>query len=245
MKRILRVIAGCTLLWFVSCSPQSKWTLVPGQHPQSWEKKISYYAAGHFLLFLPEKYGQKDQTWPMILFLHGSGERGTNLELVKKQGPPRMVDTLPDFPFIVVSPQAPGNGTWVPEELNALMEILVHKLAIDRSRIYLTGLSMGGRGTWEFATEYPEWFAAIAPLCGGGDPDRACRLKEVPVWAFHGAQDNVVPIKEQQDMVDALKECGGDVKFTIYPDAGHDVWTKAYAGTALYNWFLEHKKIVK
>jgi DNA gyrase inhibitor GyrI len=102
---------------------------------------------------------------------------------------------------------------------------------------------MGGYGTWEMAMCYPEKFAAIAPICGGGDPYEIKNLKEIPAWVFHGDKDNTVPISEDQTMVDALKECGGNVEFTIYPDGTHDVWTETYNNPELYTWFLSHKKV--
>ena len=101
---------------------------------------------------------------------------------------------------------------------------------------------MGGFGSWDLGTKYPELFAAIAPICGGGNPDRACNMKNIPVWTFHGAKDQVVPIDLTQKMVDALKKCGSDVKLTIYPEAGHDSWTESYNNPELYNWFLSHTK---
>jgi hypothetical protein len=108
--------------------------------------------------------------------------------------------------------------------------------------MYLTGLSMGGFGTWEYAVNYPDRFAAIAPICGGGNPERAWAIRNLPIWVFHGAKDQAVPIKQSEDMVNALKKVGNDVKFTVYPEAGHDSWTETYNNPALYEWFLKHKR---
>ena len=127
------------------------------------------------------------------------------------------------------------------EALNALLDEIVSKYAVDEDRIYLTGLSMGGFGTWSLATAYPERFAALAPICGRGNPEKAHVLKDIPVWVFHGAKDETVPPENSQQMVNALKECGADVQYTIYPDAGHDSWTETYNNPKLYEWFLEHK----
>jgi predicted peptidase len=126
--------------------------------------------------------------------------------------------------------------------LDALLQEILQQLPVDSERVYLTGLSMGGYGTWSFATDHPERFAAIAPISGAGDPDRACLLKHVPIWAFHGGKDPVVYLKDDQDMVDAVRDCGGDAKFTVYPDGGHDVWTQTYDNPELYRWFLEHRR---
>jgi predicted peptidase len=146
------------------------------------------------------------------------------------------------FPFIVVSPQLGGTDAWSSDLIGALLDELIGRLPIDTERVYLTGLSLGGDATWDIACDMPWRFAAVAPVCGMGDPDRACNLKHLPVWAFHGAKDPVVPLKDDQEMVNALKACGGDVQFTIYPDAGHDSWTPTYANPELYNWFLKHRK---
>jgi predicted peptidase len=121
-----------------------------------------------------------------------------------------------------------------------LIDELVQQLAVDANRIYLTGLSRGGHGTWAIAADRPERFAAIAPVCGSADPAKACSLKAVPVWAFHGENDTVVSLASDARMVEAVRACGGDVKFTVYPGVGHDSWTATYANPALYEWFLQH-----
>ena len=169
------------------------------------------------------------------MFLHGAGERGNNLEDLKKQGLPKMIAKGKSFDFIIVSPQCPKD-LWWPEQtdvLIALLDEIEAKYHVDTDRVYLTGLSMGGFGTWTLAAEYPNRFAAIAPICGGSERISGSRLKKVPVWAFHGAKDNTVPLVRSQEMVDAVKRAGGDAKLTIYPDAEHDSWTEAYniAGT--------------
>ncbi len=123
-----------------------------------------------------------------------------------------------------------------------MLDELPARLPVDADRIYLTGLSLGGYGIWNIAIDHPERFAAIAPICGAGESDNACRLKSVPVWAFHGGSDSVVPLKDDQDMVDAVRACGGDVKFTVYPGVDHDAWTQTYANPALYQWFLQHRR---
>lgn len=215
-----------------------------GQQARAFEKTIQKTVACRYLLFLPDGYGRKKQRWPLILFLHGAGERGDDLELVKKHGPPKLVEQGKDFPFIIVSPQCPADRWW-PEKtdvLVALLDQIIQEYEVDTSRIYLTGLSMGGFGAWSLATRYPKRFAAVAPICGGGAPYLADRFKDLPVWAFHGAKDNVVPLQESKRMVDAINAKGGRAKLTVYPDAGHDSWTAAYNNQKLYEWFLEHRR---
>jgi predicted peptidase len=225
------------------CNSSREWTLSVGQHPQSFEKQISRTIGYKFLLFLPKSFDQDPKKrWPLLIFLHGSGESGEDLRKVKVHGPPKLVEKNENFPFIVVSPQNPVGIGWDAEALNALLDDLLAQLPIDEDRVYLTGLSRGGTGTWSFACEHPDRFAAIAPVCGRGYPDAACRLKDVPVWVFHGAKDDIIPLSESKRMLEPLKQCGGDVKFTIYPEANHDAWTETYANHELYSWFLSHKR---
>lgn len=196
-----------------------------------------------YLLYLPPDYDSQEQ-WPLILFLHGMGERGSDLELLKLHGLPRRLAAGDDFPFIIASPQCPITSVW-PEQITPLGALLDHLLAnynIDAKRVYLTGLSMGGYGTWYLAASTPERFAAIAPICGGGIRWMGQRLKDTPAWVFHGDADDVVSLSESEKMVKALEVAGGDVKFTVYPDVGHDSWTKTYDNPELYEWFLHHSR---
>jgi len=217
----------------------------PGsQQSQMFKKEITKTVSCNYLLFLPEDYGKKRQHWPLMMFLHGPGERGSDLEKVKVHGPPKIVETRKDFPFILVSPQCP-EGDWWTEKVEVLINLvddIAARYRVDKKRIYLTGLSMGGYGTWALASAYPDRFAAIAPICGGGSRIMSLRLKDIPIWVFHGAKDPVVPIKESEELVNAIRNRGGDVKFTIYPDAGHDSWTESYNNQELYDWFLKHSK---
>jgi len=217
----------------------------PGQHAHSIRTTISKSVIWRFLLYLPEGYGRKKKLWPLILFLHGAGERGEDIELVKKHGPPKLVEEWDDFPFIVLSPQCSKQEWWSPDDLIALLDEVIGRYSVDPDRVYLTGLSMGGYGTWALAVKYPDRFAAIAPICGGGNPLLVSRIKHIPAWVFHGARDETVPLQESERMVKALKAAGGKVKFTVYPDAGHDSWTETYKNPALYKWFLRHRRKAK
>lgn len=202
-----------------------------------------------YLLALPKDYDSQD-SWPLVLFLHGAGERGNDLNRVKVHGPPKLVEAGKEFPFILVSPQCPNEpqgsggrrrgGWWEPVALTAMLDDIVARHKVDRNRIYVTGLSMGGFGTWNLAAHTPYRFAAIAPICGGGDPRTCERIAGIPAWVFHGGKDNVVPLDRSQQMVDALKAAGNDAKFTIYPDAGHDSWTETYDNPEFYEWLLSH-----
>ena len=219
------------------------------QKPCKFERTITRTLSVQYLLFTPKGYDAKgSKQWPLILFLHGAGERGTNLQKVAVHGPPKIVKSRPDFPFLVASPQCPNDQTWSNEAVLALLDEVIAKHAVDTNRVYLTGLSMGGFGSWSLALNYPERFAAVAPICGGGNPldvllaprKRTEALKELPFWAFHGAKDPVVKLEESQRMVAALKKVGvKEIELTVYPEAEHDSWTETYSNEKLYVWFLK------
>jgi predicted peptidase len=215
------------------------------QEKRTFKKTIRKTVEMNYLLYLPQDYGKDKATrWPLVLFLHGAGERGDDLEKVKVHGPPKMVAQGKQFPFILVSPQCPEVSWWIKEteELAALLDEIEKKYSVDKSRIYLTGLSMGGYGTWSLAAKQPKRFAAIAPICGMGDPKTAPLIKDIPMWVFHGDKDDAVPFAGSKDMVDAVKAAGGNPKFTIYPGGGHDAWTATYNNSDFWKWLLEQRK---
>ena len=205
------------------------------------KKTVKIEVAIQYLLYLPPNY-DAGKKWPLLLFLHGAGERGDDLDLVKVHGPPKLIEQGKDFPFIVVSPQCPKGRRWEPTALIALLDEIEKDYSVDSDRIYVTGLSMGGFGSWALASFAPERIAAIAPICGGGETYWARRLTKIPVWAFHGGKDRVVPMERSKVMVEAVKKSGGDAKLTIYPDAGHDSWTETYNNAKLYEWLLEQHR---
>lgn len=195
-----------------------------------------------YLLYLPENAGKKKL--PLVMFLHGAGERGDNLDLVKIHGIPKLIAQGKEFPFIAVSPQCPLESWWTKEldALKGLLEYIIKTHNVDTKRVYLTGLSMGGMGTWQFAGTHPEYFAAIAPICGGGEWQIARSLGKIPVWAFHGDKDDVVPLEESSRMVKIVKQAGGTAKLTVYKGVGHDSWTKTYNNPKFYEWLLSHSR---
>ena len=214
----------------------------PLQQEKTFEKEITVKAKLKYLLYLPPGYEQGEKAWPLLLFLHGAGESGDDLAKVKIHGPPKLIENKTmDFPCLVVSPQSPGRG-WNADILAALVDDLTAKYRVDKRRIYVTGLSMGGFGTWSLGAAYPDKFAALVPICGGGNPADAAKLKDTPIWVFHGAKDPVVRLDSSQRMVDALKALGADVKFTVYPDAGHDSWTATYENPELYKWLFAQQR---
>ena len=183
---------------------------------------------------------------PMILFLHGAGERGDDLEKVKTHGLPNVLEAHNPFPepALVVAPQCPADSWWTLElnALESLLDAVQAQHQIDPARVYLTGLSMGGYGAWHLAIKDPERFSALVPVCGGGVPALAAKLKNLPTWAFHGANDDVVPLSASTKMVEALKEAGGHAKLTVYPNVGHNSWSRAYSESNLYAWLFAQRQ---
>ena len=178
-----------------------------------------------------------------MIYLHGSSRRGRDIEQVKANGIPPLLDQDPDFEFVVASPQAlsdfPWQVSWRPDDLILLLDHLLSEYRIDPDRVYLTGLSMGGYGTWATIGKYSERFAAAIPICGGGDPELGEAIGELPVWAFHGDEDYVVPVERSIEMVEAVKAAGGNAQLTRYPGVGHDSFTQTYANPEIYRWLLE------
>ncbi len=194
------------------------------------------------LTYLPDGYDQDQRKWPLILFLHGSGERGADLNKVKEQGPLGYIHQGHPLPFIVVTPQCPDDERWDAERLGRLLDQVTAANRVDPHRIYVTGLSLGGYGSCDLAATYPDRIAAIAPLSGGENPGLAPRLRTIPVWAFHGEDDNVVPPRYSVDLIHALQKLGTPVKLTLYPGVGHGGWGTTYGNPQLYAWFLDHAK---
>jgi predicted peptidase len=213
-------------------------------------KGLTRTATISYLLYLPGGYGQDLQKqWPLVLYLHGSDVWGNNPGDLSASGLPRLLTSTLDFPAIVLSPQALEDVVWWGTELDLVRALLDHaqaQYAVDKKRVYLTGPSMGGFGAWAMALQQPQRFAAVVPIAGGWDSERdvvprnICAVKAVPIWVFHGAQDDIVLPKKAQLMVDALKKCGAEVRFTVYPDANHrESFKRAYDDPELYAWMFE------
>lgn len=198
-----------------------------------------------YQLFIPRAVSQNpDKTdWPLMIFLHGSGERGSDIARVKVHGPPKHADMNPDFPFILISPLLPAEQDWDLAKLDAILDNALKTLPVDPDRVYLTGLSRGGHATWRWGAAEPGRFAALAPVAGRGDTATACALKDMPVWALHGDRDDVVEPEGSFAMARAIRACGGHVsRLTIYPDLGHNAWDPAYADPQLYLWLLSQHR---
>lgn len=217
--------------------------LPTGKHARLMDRSLTKGQSCLYWLYLPEGYGETKQSWPMILVLHGSFAQGRNLSRIAAPIPPANEEIRSDFPFVVVTPQCPDEyDAWPSDLLADLIDEVVRKYAVDARRVYVTGVSLGGRGSWSFACDYPERVAAVVPVCGTYDhPERIHRIKDVPVWAFHGDRDTVVQFAPVKKMVEDLKACGGNVRFTVYEGAGHGISGKAYRTKELYEWLLQQR----
>ena len=192
----------------------------------------------NYLLYLPEMIaGEK---LPLIVALHGAGERGDDFDKLTVHGMPKYIEGGMNIPAVVIAPQCPENFIWnqITVELKELIDSTAQEFDIDTDRISVTGLSMGGYGTWEMGMAYPGFFAALAPICGGGVSWRVYTMGKTPVWAFHGDADDVVPAANSIEMCDRLKKCGGNVKLTLFHGVTHNSWEPAYEDTKLIEWLV-------
>ncbi|GMU20465.1 MAG: hypothetical protein AMXMBFR13_05620 [Phycisphaerae bacterium] len=213
-------------------------------HQAVMERPIGRTVRASYLLHVPPAYEQdRSRRWPLILFLHGAGERGDDPVKIQNLGPLKYAAQHADFPFVVVAPQCPLGSDWAPDMLIGVLDEVEKRCRIDRDRVYVTGYSMGGAGTWELAMDYTDRFAAIAPLCGRVIPLLSGNLWRTPTWVFHGDADDVVPLAQSKEMAEILKGMGNEnVRFTIYPGADHNIWHRTYENPELYAWFLQHRR---
>jgi predicted peptidase len=228
-----------------------------------FEPRVHKDAAGElpYRLLKPKEY-DAGRRYPLVVFLHGAGERGDDnqRQLVHGMNDFASDEVMAKYPAFVIAPQCPSGKKWVevdwgadshtmPEKPSqplaatlAVIEGLQKEFSIDPARIYITGLSMGGYGTWDALQRWPKLFAAAAPICGGGDPAGAPIMKDIPIWAFHGDTDTAVKPQRSRAMIKALEAAGGKPKYTEYPGVGHNSWSRTYADPALYEWMFGQKR---
>jgi predicted peptidase len=252
------------LLWGGASAMQTSYAADVGE---SFAARSFTDSTGTRLLYRqlqPKDYDAK-QRYPLVIFLHGAGERGDDNRIQLKHGMANYAadDLREKFPAFVIAPQCPANQKWVDVDWSGekhtqppkaspsmhatreLIDALQKEYSIDADRIYITGLSMGGYGTWDALQRFPELFAAGAPICGGGDPSLAERIKHIPIWVFHGEQDTVVKPIRSRSMVEALEAAGAKPKYTEYPKVGHDSWTATYANPEFHAWLFSQKRSQK
>ncbi|MGB5370761.1 MAG: alpha/beta fold hydrolase [Flavobacteriaceae bacterium] len=233
------VITLMVTILLQGCAAQSKSQLINGSMETVVTEKLRYY------LYYPEDYKVDSlEQFPLLLFLHGGGESGDSLVSVKRNGPPKLIARGKQFPFLILAPQNPHRTKWWnTEAVVQLLDTIVADNRVDKKRIYLTGLSRGGGAAWELAVQHPDKFAAMAVVCGMAPlPYAAWIDKKMPIWVFHGEEDESIPISESENMVKRLLGMGYQVRFTRYPGVGHDAWIQAYDTEELYEWFMEQAR---
>jgi predicted peptidase len=239
------LLAGLLSVALSGCAGPHTSAAIGAHTPQVAEGRVTHSVGYEYLLYLPAGYTDVEEPWPLILFLHGAGERGTDVNDVKRIGIAKRIEDGDDFPFVIVSPHCPTDSWWEPDGLIVVLDDVLARYNVDPARVYVTGLSMGGTGTWMLAAEYPDRFAAIAPVCGRSLPLRSAPLTDMPVWAFHGDADHVVDVWNSTNQIERLKRQGNTrARLTIYPGLRHSIWQQTYANPELYAWFLEHERSI-
>ncbi len=240
MKLLRNPYLCCWILLSASaCNAQPASGLLEAEQTTTLVEKIQYY------LYFPERYEtDKQSKFPLLLFLHGGGESGMQLGALKTNGPPKLIAEGKQFPFLILAPQHPEKKKWWnTRSVKQLLDSVIARYRVDEKRIYLTGLSRGGAAAWEMAVQYPDYFAALAVVCGMTPVPYASWIdKDLPIWIFHGTEDTSIPFTESENMVRELKKLGHDVKFTVYEGVGHNAWEKAYNTESLYQWFVNQKR---
>lgn len=243
---LLAIVALCSVMKAKAQTSNNSLTATSLDWKSSRKGELKY------LLYLPPDYKKSaDKKWALMLFLHGAGERGPDVNRVAIHGPMSLVKQGTNFPFIIVAPQCPANQLWENEPLLQLLDRIEADYSVDTNRVYLTGLSMGGYGSWKLGLTHPDKFAALAPVCGGanmievilGTWDKKKDLQKLPIWAFHGAKDDVVPLVESERVVDSLKRGGvKNIQLTVYPEARHDSWKLTYSDPKFYEWLIKQTR---
>lgn len=212
---------------------------VHAQHEQKAKPTYKY------LLYLPKDYSSSGKMYPLMIYLGGGSQRGDDLNKLKTFGPPSLISKGQEFDFIIVSPQCPEGKTWTSEKwFDSLSISLMPKYRIDTNRIYVTGISIGGYGTWQVAMDYPDKFAAILPLCGGvndSDTSNIAKIKHLAIWTFHGTADDMIPFEETERVYKKLKKLKSHIRFTRIKNGGHAI-QYLYEDHKMYNWMLKQRK---
>lgn len=248
MKIADRLAALFLFLWATGCATQH-----PVPSPSPWvERRFFDGRSGsdvRYLVYLPAGYEIVAEAWPLILFLHGDGERGDDLALVKREGLPRILERNRAFRFVVVAPQCRRSEKWSADRLDRLLDHALETYRVDPRRVYVTGLSSGAVASLALTARRPDRVAAAVAVSPNRPPDEEpCApprtgesKKTAAIWLFHNAYDERVPARVSRRLARALEACGAEVRLTIFPKAGHDAWSDAYAQGDLYRWLLEHR----
>lgn len=233
---LLLVLAVVLLVGQLGWPSAMRWWCLPSPGTIGVDQFEADTLAPNYVIYLPQSYREK-QPWPLVVFLHGSGQRGDDPRMLRERGP------LPlQLPAIVVAPQCLPSSSWQPDAVAAFVEQVASRYHVDRRRIYLVGYSMGGYGAWHTAATYPDLFSAIVPIASSGEPNNAQAVANVSVWAFHGAKDEAIPSTESERMVEATRAAGGQPRLTILPDAAHGICEDVCERADLWEWLFKQSK---
>jgi predicted peptidase len=216
------------------------------QEPQTLNALIPTQV--NYLIFLPKHYGiEPEHRWPLLLYLHGIGQRGDDITLLQNQHALMSKMQQDTFPFVVLTPQCPARSSWLCQlaALNALLDHILATYAIDTQRVSVTGISAGAMAAWHLPIMYPERFAATIPVagwCPREERERIPRMKGVALWAFHGAKDPTMALSEAQTSIERLQAMGGNGKLTVYPEGEHEIWEQVYRYEPLFEWLLQQRR---
>ncbi len=237
---IILLMAGCV-------SVHKEVSTVPAKGISTGFLNKTMSVDGHerkYVVYVPSDYDPAKR-YPLIVFLHGMGERGDDGLLQSEVGIGRAIRLKADlYPCIVVMPQCPKDKLWVTatKHIETAMQRTESEYRIDKKRVYLTGLSMGGFGSWFYGAQHPDQFAAVMPICGGGKTSDAAQLAKLPIWAFHGGADHTVNPKASKEMVEAVKQAGGNIQYTEYPGVDHNSWDQTYTDARVVEWLFSQKR---
>lgn len=227
--------------------------------PQNYKNLYHFEKVAYDKLSLGKGNNNK---YPLLIFLHGAGERGNDneLQLMYIDEIVRSENFRENYPCFFIAPQCPKENRWVEVDwklmqhdmptspstylnlVNQLVDSMLKKYPIDKERIYIMGLSMGGYGTWDYISRYTDKTAAAIPICGGADEKQAEKLIDIPIWAFHGVKDKAVPVERTRNIIKAIKNNGGNPIYTEYNDLGHLCWNRAFRTEGLFDWLFSQKK---
>ena len=247
MLKPLRLIFIIYAVVIVGCNTKIDKDNMSDKKQGVFETAVNIPIKLNYALYTPNNYRKTESELPLVLYLHGVGERGTDLKKLELNGIPELISKGKVFPFLTLAPQCPDFGWWSRSEyveaLASLTKEIISSHRVDKKKVYVTGLSMGGYGTLALAKKYPQLFSAIIPICGGMDDHKDIeRLGDMPIWLFHGDKDNTHPVERSTAIYDLLKPNNKKIKLTIYEGVGHNSWDETYANGEVYEWLLSHKK---
>lgn len=243
MRGVVALLLGSALALVAGCASRGVVDGIQSEHRERLALPASVEMG--YLLYLPDDFdADREKRWPMVVFLHGRGESGTDLTKVAVHGPPKFAAAGQSLPFVLLSPQCPEGQGWNIAHLEALLDSVLkqHEGRIDRDRMYITGLSMGGGGAWEWLARPRHPFAAAFIVCGAPSALPIRIADPVPVWAVHGDKDDVVPEFISHMAADVFQQAGAEVRLSIYPGVNHGAWDRGYAEPDLWPWLLSHTK---